>query len=120
VLAQRLVRTLCPECKAPDDTLDTARWEALTLPWRGREPQQAHRAVGCPACRQSGYKGRVGLYELLTLNDGLRQVVGEGPDSERLRRAAMQCGWRPLRLSGALKVSGGITTVEEVLRNAPL
>ena len=120
VLAQRLVRTLCPECKAQDDTLDIARWEALTLPWRGREPQQAHRAVGCPACRTSGFKGRTGLYELLTLNDGLRQAIGDTPDATRLRQTAIREGWRPLRLSGALKVAQGLTTMDEVLRHVPL
>lgn len=120
VLAQRLVRTLCLNCKAPDPAFDAARWDALTLPWKGREPKEAHRAVGCPTCRQSGYKGRVGLYELLTLNDGLRQVIGEAPDATRLRQTAIREGWRPLRLSGALKVAQGLTTADEVLRHVAL
>jgi len=120
VLAQRLVRTLCPNCKAPDTTFDSGRWDALTLPWKGREPKEAHRAVGCSACRKSGYKGRVGLYELLTLNESLRQVIGETPDASRLRQTAIREGWRPLRLSGALKVAQGLTTADEVLRHVPL
>lgn len=121
VLAQRLVRTLCPQCKTPDEALEAVRWEALTAPWRGRDPRKAHRAVGCPSCRSSGFKGRIGLYELLTLNDGLRQAISEGaPDATRLRQTAMREGWRPLRLSGALKVAQGLTTLDEVLRHVPL
>lgn len=120
VLAQRLVRTLCPDCKKPDDAFDLARWEALTLPWKGREPREAHRAVGCPACRQTGFRGRTGLYELLTMTEGMRGALGETPDAGSLRQTASREGWRPLRLSGALKVAQGMTTMDEVLRHAPL
>lgn len=119
VLAQRLVRSLCPNCKAPDPQWDRARWEALTQPWRGPAPRDPHRAVGCPACRQLGYRGRLGLYELLVMNDPLRQCLAASPDVAELRTVAAREAWRPLRLAGARKVAQGLTTLDEVLRNVP-
>jgi general secretion pathway protein E len=119
VMAQRLVRTLCPHCKAPDDTLDDARWEALIRPYRARRPATVWRPVGCLECRNTGYRGRAGLYEVLTLGDELRALVDDRPDLGRIRQQAMRDGMKPLRLSGAMKVAAGVTTLEEVLRNAP-
>jgi general secretion pathway protein E len=75
--------------------------------------------VGCIECRNTGFKGRAGLYELLTVNDGLRTLITDSPDVRVLRDAAVRDGMRPLRIAGALKVAAGVTTIEEVLRNAP-
>jgi general secretion pathway protein E len=119
VMAQRLVRTLCPHCKAPDDTIDDARWEALIRPYRARRPATVWRPVGCLECRNTGYRGRAGLYEVLTLGDDMRALVDDRPDLGRIRQQAMRDGMKPLRLSGAMKVAAGVTTLEEVLRNAP-
>jgi general secretion pathway protein E len=119
VMAQRLVRTLCPHCKAPHDTLPEAQWEALIRPYRARRPATAWRAVGCLECRNTGYRGRAGLYEILSMTEDIRALVDERPDLGRMRTRAMRDGMKPLRLSGAMKVAAGQTTIEEVLRNAP-
>ncbi|MFM1991475.1 MAG: hypothetical protein RJA99_4432 [Pseudomonadota bacterium] len=119
VMAQRLVRTLCPHCKTPHEAPPDDAWEAMIRPFRARRPQTAWRAVGCLECRNTGYRGRAGLYELLTMSDGLRDLVDERPDLGRIRKQAMRDGMKPLRLAGAMKIAAGTTTIEEVLRNAP-
>ena len=118
VMAQRLVRTLCPHCKAPTRIADLD-WQALTRPWSAPPPGGAHRAVGCAECRDTGYRGRAGVYEILQLSDSLRPLITADLDLDALRRAAFKEGMRSLRLSGAQKVAAGLTTVEEVLRVAP-
>jgi general secretion pathway protein E len=119
VMAQRLVRTLCPHCRAPDEGPPGDAWEGMIRPFRARRPERTWRPVGCLECRNTGYRGRAGLYEILTMSDGVRALVTEEPDIGRLRQRAMRDGMKPLRLSGAMKVAEGRTTIEEVLRNAP-
>jgi general secretion pathway protein E len=119
VMAQRLVRTLCPLCKAPHDSPPDESWEAMTHPYRMRKPASVWRAVGCLECRMTGYKGRAGLYEILGMNDDLRGLLSERPDLTAIRQHAMRAGLKPLRLAGAMKVAAGLTTVEEVLGVAP-
>jgi general secretion pathway protein E len=118
VMAQRLVRTLCPHCKAPH-TLDAGDWQELTRPWSAPLPGGAMRAVGCNECRDTGYRGRAGVYEIMLMSDGLRQQIHADTDLAALRRQAFKEGMRSLRLSGAQKVASGQTTVEEVLRVTP-
>jgi general secretion pathway protein E len=118
VMAQRLVRTLCPACKTPIE-LDPAAWQELTKPWNAPLPTGAMRPVGCPECRDTGYRGRAGVYEILTLSDSLRELVMADTDITALRRQAFKEGMRSLRLSGAQKIAAGLTTVEEVLRVTP-
>lgn len=119
VMAQRLVRTLCPHCKTPHEAPPQDTWDAMIRPFRAPRPERTWRAVGCLECRNTGYRGRAGLYEILTMTDAIRALVTEQPDLVGLRRRAMRDGMRPLRLSGATKVAAGLTTIEEVLRNAP-
>ena len=118
VMAQRLVRTLCPHCKAPVE-IDESDWQALTRPWNAPLPTQAHRAVGCTECRDTGYRGRAGVYEIMLLNDGIKPLITADTDLIALRRQAFKEGMRSLRLSGAQKVAAGLTTIEEVLRVTP-
>ena len=118
VMAQRLVRTLCPHCKAPVE-LSEDDWQSLTKPWSAPLPTQAHRAVGCLECRETGYRGRAGVYEIMLLNDGIKPLITADTDLIALRRAAFKDGMRSLRLSGAQKVAAGLTTIEEVLRVTP-
>jgi general secretion pathway protein E len=118
VIAQRLVRTLCPSCKRPAEVADEP-WAALTAPFKARKPKLAFEAVGCLECRGTGYRGRVGLYEMLTFSPALRSRIVQHCDVDALRRAAIAEGMKPLRLRGAQKVAAGLTTAEEVLRVAP-
>ena len=82
-------------------------------------PEKVYRPVGCIECRETGYMGRVGLYELLMATDEVKPVVTERMEVEDLRRLAMKDGMRTLRLSGALQIGRGLTTIEEVLRVVP-
>ena len=119
VLAQRLVRVLCPHCKQPDAEFDEALFAQAVAPWKPSARVSAYRAVGCAECRNTGYLGRTGLYELLAVSSPMRQLLGAGADADRLRQQALKDGMRPLRLAGALKVADGTTTLDEVLRATP-
>ncbi len=119
VLAQRLARTLCPACKARDDGTTRESLDALAHPWRLSGGVRPYKPVGCLACRQTGFRGRVGLYELLVLDDEARRAVHPAHDMAALRRQAVKEGMRPLRLAGMMKVAEGQTTVDEVLRATP-
>src|SRR5512146_2264282 len=115
VMAQRLVRTICPHCKVeqkvepdylrrigfPEDEIGTAKF------WRG---------VGCESCRQQGYQGRLAIYELLVLNEALRPLVLSRAPASTIAQRAIEFGMRTLRTDGWNKVKAGLTTIEEVLR----
>ena len=118
VMAQRLVRTLCPACKEKE-TPDTDAWDLLTRPYRGRAPEFIYAPKGCLECRDTGYRGRIGIYELLTMSESVRDLVTTTTELEQLRRQGMKEGMRPLRVSGAQKVGQGVTTIAEVLRVSP-
>ncbi|HEU0204787.1 MAG TPA: ATPase, T2SS/T4P/T4SS family, partial [Burkholderiaceae bacterium] len=98
VLAQRLVRKLCPQCKQPEPS------------------GQGYRAVGCPACGNSGYIGRTGIYELLTVDDDMRLLIHNGANDTELRRTAEKSGMLPMRADAMRWVAAGLTSQEEVLR----
>ena len=119
VLAQRLVRTLCPHCKQPDTGLDETALAEAIKPWRMSGKVSAYKPVGCLDCRMTGFKGRVGLYELLPVSEHIRGAMHPVVDMAALRRTAAKEGLRPLRLSGVMKVAEGLTTLDEVLRNTP-
>ena len=120
VMAQRLVRTLCPHCKQPAEVPDDETWSALTTPWRGDKPQQVMGARGCLECRMTGYLGRVGLYEIMLMTPALRRLVTQDADDRAIREQAYRDGMKPLRVSGAMKVAAGLTTIEEVVKVAPM
>ncbi|MDM4767200.1 GspE/PulE family protein [Pelomonas sp. SE-A7] len=119
VLAQRLVRTLCPNCKQPDPAITRDTLNEMLKHWRMNGGVKPYKPVGCLDCRNTGYRGRAGLYELLTVSEAVKATMHPTPDISALRRKAMQEGLRPLRLAGAMKVAEGVTTVEEVLRSTP-
>ncbi len=118
VMAQRLVRTLCPHCKT-SAPVDLEGWNAVTRPYKVAPPEKIYRPVGCVECRGTGYMGRVGLYELLMATDDVKPTISDRTEIEDLRRVAMKDGMRTLRLSGALQIGRGLTTIEEVLRVVP-
>jgi general secretion pathway protein E len=119
VLAQRLVRTLCVSCKQPDESVTQAHLDEQVKPWRLNGTVQPYKPVGCLECRMTGYRGRAGLYELLTVTDAARAAMHPVVDTKKLRHQALADGMRPLRLAGAMKVAEGVTTLEEVLRTTP-
>src|SRR5574340_825299 len=100
VMAQRLVRTLCPHCKAPIEPPDDATWQALTSPWRGEKPAKTMGVVGCLECRMTGYLGRVGLYEIMLMSPAQRRLITHEADDRAIREQAMKDGMTPLRVSG--------------------
>ncbi len=121
VMAQRLVRTLCPHCKkaAPITEDQRAAWRSLVAPWKSAEPAQLWQPVGCLECRMTGYTGRVGIYEVLLNSPEIRRQIKPITDIPKLREQAFREGMRPLRISGALKVAQGQTSLEEVIKVAP-
>ncbi len=119
VLAQRLVRTLCRQCRKPDDSASREALDAIVKPWKISGDWQPYRAVGCIDCRMTGFLGRMGLYELLAVSQEFKEKVNQSPDIDSLRRQAVADGMRPLRLAGALRVAEGLTTLEEVLSATP-
>jgi general secretion pathway protein E len=119
VLAQRLVRTLCPSCKQPDPEANASLLAEAVKPWQMHGEYRPYKAVGCLECRHTGYRGRGGLYELLPIGDALQSCIHPHYDAIALRRQAVQQGLRPLRLAGASKVAEGLTTLDEVLRSTP-
>jgi len=120
VMAQRLVRSLCPHCKAPADAPDEDTWRMLTAPFVADLPRQPHKQVGCLECRMTGYYGRMGLYEIMTVSPALRQLIHKEASDSILREQAYKEGMKPLRVSGAAKIDSGVTTAEEVIKVVPL
>ena len=91
-------------------------WKVLTTPWKVRLPRSVSSSVGCLECRETGFKGRQGIYEVMPMTETLQAFADEKSDLPKLRQAAYREGMRSLRLSGAQKVAAGQTTVSEVLR----
>lgn len=119
VLAQRLVRKLCPHCKQ-ETFINDQEWKHLTFDYAIQMPDFVFKAVGCEECRQTGYKGRVGIYEFMPVSLESKQKISAGATLDELREQAKKEGVEPLRIIGARKVIAGLTTLEEVLRVVPL
>ncbi len=119
VLAQRLVRTLCSNCREKDDSASRDALAELVKPWQINGGYRPYKPVGCVDCRLTGFRGRMGLYELLTVTETFKEKVSREPNIDALRRQAVADGMRPLRLAGALKVAEGQTTVQEILASTP-
>ena len=116
IMAQRLTRTLCSHCKSPDGEIDDDIWASLI---EGRDipkPKTIYRPVGCPECRQTGYRGRTGLYELLSVTQPFSKLIKSETDIHALKLQSIADGMKPLRVAGALKIVEGLTTAEEVLK----
>jgi general secretion pathway protein E len=118
VVAQRLVRTLCPHCKQPA-TQDAQAWNLLTHGWTLSLPEQVFRPVGCIECRNTGFMGRTGIYEMMKVSAHLRGLISAQLDLSGFGQAALSEGMRPLRISAADQVAAGLTTVQEVLTVLP-
>ena len=123
VLAQRLVRTLCPACRTREDdvTAKASReaMEEIVKPWQVSGNYRPYQPVGCVDCRMTGYRGRTGLYELLVVTEAFKDKVSHEPRMEVLQKQAVADGMRPLRLAGTVRVAEGLTTLDEVLACTP-
>jgi general secretion pathway protein E len=115
VIAQRLVRVLCEECKEPYHP-DNETLNRLGITAGSAEPPVIYRSKGCPKCFNSGYRGRLGIYEIMVLSEHLQTLILKTHDSHQIKNEAIQKGMTTLYLDGIQKVISGITSIEEVLR----
>ena len=119
VLGQRLVRKICPHCR--EETMpNTETLAELDLTPDDVIGKKFYRGRGCEACNNTGFSGRIGLFELMEMNDALRDMINEGASTQQLRSCALQSGMRPLRIAGLEKLYAGITSIEEVIRETVL
>ena len=118
VCAQRLVRTLCPECKTALP-MTSAHWKQLGIGDAIAKPATVYTAVGCLECRQTGYRGRSGVYELMKMDTAMQSAIAGEPSLTTLRELAVRAGMQPLRHAAAEKVAQGLTTLDEVLALTP-
>jgi general secretion pathway protein E len=118
VVAQRLVRTLCPHCKV-EGTPDVDAWRALTHGWDLAPPERVYVPTGCLECRNTGYLGRTGIYEMMPISPRLRAMISPQLDLAAFNACALAEGMRPLRISASAQVARGITTIEEVMGVLP-
>ncbi|MCG8436221.1 MAG: GspE/PulE family protein [Gammaproteobacteria bacterium] len=118
ITAQRLVRTLCSHCKTSTE-ISSGDWQGLVSGWKIAKPKSIYKPVGCLECRNTGYMGRSGIYEIMKLSPEIKEQITQQTDVAKLRELAMKHGLRPLRLRGAQRVMEGLTTLEEVMRVAP-
>ena len=119
VLAQRLVRTLCPNCKQLDASASREALAEVVKPWQLNGNYKPFKPVGCVDCRMTGFMGRMGLYELLVVSEAFKEKINREPNTDALKRQAVADGMRPLRLAGAMRVAEGLTVLEEVLSSTP-
>lgn len=118
IMGQRLVRTLCPDCKAPTE-ISEEEWAAVTRPFTAVKPTTAMKAVGCLECRNTGFRGRSGIYEMLTITPKLRKLIKPETELAEIKKIAFKEGMQPMMLNGLEKVAAGLTTIEEVVKIAP-
>ncbi len=115
IQAQRLVRRICKNCKR-ETTYDPGVLKELGIPEDKLMEMKFYKGEGCPECNGTGYKGRIGIYEVMSITPKLRELILKGATSDEIREAAREEGMRTLREDGIVKIAKGITTVEEVLR----
>jgi general secretion pathway protein E len=118
IMAQRLIRTLCPSCKQPAEVSQT-KWDELVGPWKLPKPKSICAPVGCLECRMTGYRGRSGIYEMLNISNDLKKLITPDADLSKLRALAHKEGMQPLMINGAEKIAAGLTTIEELIKVAP-
>jgi general secretion pathway protein E len=118
IMAQRLVRTLCPHCKVEEE-VDLEAWQLMTEPFKVKPPAKVYAPQGCLECRDTGYLGRMGIYEIMQMNSTVQAAISGEVNLDNIRKAGFSQGMRTLRLSGAQKVGAGQTTIAEVLRVSP-
>ena len=114
IAAQRLVRRLCVRCRVPYE-LDADRLVELGFETDAQTGHQVYRAKGCPECQGTGYRGRIGLFEVMTITQEMREAIISGATTAQIESMARAAGMLPLRQSGLQKILDGVTSVDEVL-----
>jgi len=117
IVAQRLTRTLCPHCRK-EGTVDEDLWQSLVNPWEIEHTGPIFQPAGCLECRGTGYLGRAGIYEMLTITPAIRNLIRPNCDLAMIREQGVKDGSAPLHIAGAFKVCSGITSIEEIFRVA--
>ncbi len=117
ILAQRLVRIICPKCKQPFSPSDTML-EAAGIPIELAQKATFMKGKGCSNCAKTGYRGRMGIYELMTMTSRIRELAFKGSSTQEIRKVAVANGMKTLFSDGIQKAMRGVTTIEEVIRNA--
>jgi len=115
VATQRLVRVLCPSCKE-EEKVSVAALMEVGFSEQEAQSVTCYRGRGCPECNNSGYKGRLALYEVMPLHDELKEMILEGASADELKKTAIRLGMYTLRMSGLAKIKKGITSIEEIVR----
>jgi type IV pilus assembly protein PilB len=115
IMAQRLARRICQQCKEVEK-IPIAALVKLGFSDEEAAKLTCYKGKGCPTCNNTGYKGRVALYEVMPVKDELKELILEGASSAELKRAAIRLGMKSLRMSGLTKAAEGVTTIDEVLR----
>ena len=98
---------------------DIEAWNTMVAPWKTNRPPTLYHPVGCLDCRMTGYVGRIGVYEILLCSPELKKLIAANGELAKVRDLAYREGMKPLRISGAMKVGAGVTTIEEVMKVAP-
>ncbi|MHC8441317.1 MAG: GspE/PulE family protein [Candidatus Eutrophobiaceae bacterium] len=118
IVAQRLVRMLCMDCRKPQK-IEASDWQAFVAPHKLNCPQRIYVPEGCDECRHTGYLRRTGIYEILLMDEVLRSHISEGAEHDNLRKKALKQGMVPLKISAARRIAAGETTLAEVLQALP-
>ncbi|MBR9813174.1 type II/IV secretion system protein [bacterium] len=118
VVGQRLVRQLCPHCKSPV-AINAERWATAIPNWPDAPPTEIHEPIGCLECRETGYLGRVGIYEVMPVSQSLSSILHADIDLADIRAQALKEHMLPLRIAGGRKVAAGETSLDEVVRVSP-
>jgi type IV pilus assembly protein PilB len=115
IASQRLARVVCESCREEEKVSVPA---LIQLGFSEEEAQsvKSYKGRGCSVCNNSGYKGRIALYEVMNLKEELKEMILEGASADEIKKTALRLGMRTLRMSGLAKIKKGITSIEEVLR----
>ncbi len=118
VLAQRLIRVLCPKCKQPDTEPDQMWLKLAGIKPEDLQDRTIYKPKGCEHCNNIGFRGRFGIFEMMQMNSEIRNLAFERTPTNKLRKAALAAGMKSLLMDGRLKVLNGSTTAEEVVKVA--
>jgi type IV pilus assembly protein PilB len=120
VLSQRLVRKLCDKCKVPEKEMDPAELEAMCFSKNEIPNLKIYKPKGCPVCNNAGYKGRLGLFELMEVTDEVEKAINANLPEDQLRKIAVREGMMTLRDAGIEKIRQGVTSIEEIMKRTTI